>query len=170
MQKNTKILLGIITLLVLFNLTIIGTILFKKNITASYKEQDKKEIVIPTKHLGRFFRKELNLSFKQHRKFQNIRHQYHQDSDEIIKKMDSIRTQIIVELGKEKSDTIILNNLSKDLGNLHTELKNLSIRYYLNMKEVCNEKQKVKLFKIFKSMVNTEGNISMPKEKNYKNN
>ena len=127
MKKNTKILIGIIVLLTLLNLTIVGTMLYKKNEITRYKDQDKKEIVIPTNHLGRFFK-------------------------------------------QEKSDTIILNKLSKDLGNLHTELKNLTIQYYLDMKEVCNEKQKVKLFQLFKTMVNSNGSITMPKEKNYKNN
>ena len=157
-------------LLTLLNLTIVGTMLYKKNEITRYKDQDKKEIVIPTNHLGRFFKQELNLSNKQHRIFQSIRHQYHQDSDIIIDKMKKNRNDLLTGLGEEKSDTIILNKLSKDLGNLHTELKNLTIQYYLDMKEVCNEKQKVKLFQLFKTMVNSNGSITMPKEKNYKNN
>lgn len=170
MKKNTKILIGIIALLLLLNLTIVGTILYNKNEVNRYQEQAKKEIVVPTKYLGRFFKKELNLSNKQHRVFQNIRHQYHQDSDIIIDKMKKNRNDILTSLGKGKSDTIILNKLSKDLGYLHTELKNLTIQYYLDMKVACNEKQKAKLFQIFKTMANSNGNITMPKEKNYKNN
>ena len=84
--------------------------------------------------------------------------------------METNRNDLLTELGKEKSDTIILNILSKDLGYLHTELKNLTIQYYLGMKEVCNEKQKVKLFQTFKAMINSNDNITMPEEKNYKNN
>ncbi len=146
MGKNTKILIGIIVLLILLNITIVGTILYNKNEVANYKVQDKKEIVAPSNHLGRFFKEELNLSNKQHREFQDIRHQYHQNSDIILKKMEINRNDLLTELGKEKSDTIILNRLSNDLGYLHTELKNLTIQYYLDMKEVCNEKQKIKLF------------------------
>lgn len=170
MKKNSKILIGIIVLLILLNLTIVGTILYNKNEVTNYKVQDKKEIIMPTNHLGYFFKKELNLSNKQQRAFQNIRHQYHQNSDIILKKMEKNRNDLLIELGKEKSDSIILNRLSKDLGFLHTELKNLTIQYYLDMKEVCNEKQKVKLFQTFKVMVNSNGNITMPEEKNYKNN
>jgi uncharacterized membrane protein len=170
MEKNTKILIGIIVLLILLNLTIVGTIIYKKNEVTNYRVQDNKEIVVPNNHLGRFFREELNLSNKQHRAFQDIRNQYHQNSDSIIKKMEQNRNDIITELGKVKSDTIALNILSKDLGFLHTELKKLTIQYYLEMKEVCNEQQKVKLFQTFKTMVNSSDNITMPEEKNYKNN
>ena len=170
MERNTKILTGIIVLLILLNLTIVGTILYNKSEVANYKVQDNKEIAMPTNHLGRYFRDELNLSNKQHRAFQDIRHQYHENSDVIIEKMDKNRNDLLTELGKEKSDTITLNKLSQDLGFLHTELKNLTIQYYLNMKEVCNEKQKVKLFETFKAMVNSNDIIPMPEEKNYKNN
>ncbi|MCL5129246.1 Spy/CpxP family protein refolding chaperone [Algibacter sp. L4_22] len=170
MEKNTKILTGIIVLLTLLNLAIVGTILYNKRGVTNYTVQDNQELVMPTNHLGRFFREALNLSNKQHRAFQKIRHQYHENSDIIIEKMDKNRNDLLTELGKEKSDTITLNKLSKDLGSLHTELKNLTIQYYLNMKESCNEKQKVKLFQTFKAMVNSNDIISMPEEKNYKNN
>ncbi|WP_158850640.1 Spy/CpxP family protein refolding chaperone [Algibacter sp. L1A34] len=166
MEKNTKILTGIIVLLILLNLSIVATLFYNKNEVTNYGVQDNKELVIPTNHLGRYFREALNLSNKQHRAFQKIRHQYHENSDIIIEKMDKNRNDLLTELGKEKSDTITLNKLSKDLGSLHTELKNLTIQYYLNMKEGCNEKQKVKLFQTFKAMVNSNDIISMPEEKN----
>lgn len=170
MERNTKILTGIIVLLILLNLTIVGTILYNKSGIINYKVQNNKEIAMPNNHLGRYFRDELNLTNKQHIEFQNIRHQYHENSDSIIEKMDKNRNDLLTELGKEKSDTITLNKLSQDLGSLHIELKKLTIQYYLNMKEVCNEKQKVKLFQTFKAMVNSNDIISMPEEKNYKNN
>ena len=88
----------------------------------------------------------------------------------LLEKMDENRNDILTELGKETSDTMNLKKLSKDLGYLHAELKNLTMNYYLDMKAICNEKQKVKLFQIFKNMVNLNGDISMPEEKNYKNN
>lgn len=169
MEKNTKILIGVIVLLILLNLTIVGTILYNKRGITNYKAQDNKELVMPTNHLGRFFRDELNLTNKQHREFQNIRHEYHEKSDNIIEKMEQNRNAILTALGEEKSDTLILNKLSKDLGSLHSELKNLTIEYYLNMKGICNEKQKVKLFQTFKAMVNSNDMITMPEEKNYKN-
>lgn len=170
MEKYTKILIGIIVLLILLNFTIVGTILYKKNEVSNYKVQNKKEMVVPNNHLGHFFKEELNLSNKQHRAFQDIRHLYHQNSDSIILKMEQNRNNLLAELGKIKSDTNTLNILSKDLGALHTELKKLTIQYYLDMKEVCNEKQKVKLFQTFKTMFNSNDNITMPEEKNYKNN
>lgn len=170
MEKNTKILIGIIVFLILLNLTILGVVSYKKNENTLYKVQDKKEMVIPTRHLGRFFRDQLNLSTKQHRAFQVIRQDYHKNSDIILEKMTKNRHTIITELGKNKSDTLMLKSLSTELGSLHTALKNRTIQYYLDMKDVCTEEQKVKLFQTFKAMVDADLTVTMPEEKNYKNN
>ncbi len=170
MEKNTKILTGLIILLVLLNLTIVGTVLYNKKEVANYKAQNTSKIAIPTNHLGQFFKETLNLSNKQHKEFQNIRHQYHENSDIILEKMEKNRNDLLTELGREKSDTIILNILSKNIGFLHTNLKKLTIQYYLDMKQVCDENQRVKLFQTFKTMLNSNDNITMPEEKNYKNN
>lgn len=166
MEKINKLLIGIIVLLVLLNLTVLGMVSYKNNSIF----QNKKQVVVPTNHLGRFFREELALSNEQHIAFQKSRQHYHKNSDILLEKMGDNRNDLLTELGKAKSDTNKLNTLSKNIGNQHTELKNLTIRYYLDMKEVCNEKQRVKLFQLFKKMVNTDQNITMPEEKNYKNN
>lgn len=166
MKNTNKLLIGIIALLVVLNLTIIGMISYKN----SSIFQDKKEIVVPTSHLGQFFRDQLDLSDEQQRAFQKTRHHYHENSDLILEKMVKNRADLLTELGKEKSDATKLSKLSKELGNLHTELKNLTIQYYLDMKKVCDEKQKIKLYQLFQKMTNSDQNITMPKEKKYKNN
>ncbi|HMQ44384.1 Spy/CpxP family protein refolding chaperone [Mariniflexile maritimum] len=170
MQKNIKILLGIIGLLVLLNLSIVGTILYRKNEITNYKSQNNNEKASPTKHLGRYFKEALNLSNQQQRAFQEIRQRYHQNSDILLEKMDKNRNDIVTELGKPASDTLKLHQLSKNLGHLHTALKNLTIQYYLDMKAICHEDQKTKLFQTFKMMVNSNGDLTMPEEKHYKNN
>lgn len=170
MGKNTKILIGIILFLILLNLTVLGVVSYKKNENTSYQVQDKKEMVMPTRHLGRFFRDQLNLSNKQHRAFQVIREDYHKNSDVILEKMTKNRHTIITEIGKKTSDTLRLKNLSTELGLLHTALKNQTIQYYLDMKEVCTEEQKAKLFQTFKAMIDADLTVTMPEEKNYKNN
>ena len=88
MQKNIKILLGIIGLLVLLNLSIVGTILYRKNEITNYKSQNNNEKASPTKHLGRYFKEALNLSNQQQRAFQEIRQRYQQNSDTLLEKMD----------------------------------------------------------------------------------
>ncbi len=169
MKINNKILFGIIALLVLLNISIIVTILYKKNQITKYNYAYKNEMPIQKKHLGRLFKNELDLSFKQHKKFQELRHQYHQNSNEIIKEMKTIRSEILQELGKNESDTLLLKQLSKRLGEQHIKLKDLTIKFYLDMKKECSPEQKEKLFELFKKLANEDGNFTMPQKTNFKN-
>lgn len=169
MKANNKILLGIIALLILLNLSIIITIIYKKNEVVRYNNTFKNEMPIQKNHLGRLFKNELNLSFKQHKKFQELRHQYHQNSNEIIKEMKTIRSKILQELGKKESDTLLLKQLSEKLGEQHIKLKDLTIKFYLDMKKECSPEQKEKLFELFKKLANEDGNFTMPQKTNFKN-
>lgn len=163
MKNKYNILIWAITILVILNLTIVGTILIKSNnYTKNTTTKPNKELNIPKSHLGQFFKDELNLTYKQHNKFREIRHKYHNNTDKIKTDMQHIRKQIINELGEKNSNNEYLNELSTRIGNLHKELKLQTSQYYLGMKEVCNEEQKEKLYKIFKKMINNEGNVIMP--------
>lgn len=165
MKNNTNILIWVITILVILNLTIVGTILIKSNNCVTSKNNNTIELNNSKNHLGKYFKDKLNLSYKQHNKFREIRHQYHNNSDMIKNNMQTIRKQIVTELGKENSNKEILNELANKIGNQHKELKLLTSQYYLDMKTVCNSKQKEKLHQIFKGMLDENGNFLMPKRK-----
>ncbi|MCF6240544.1 MAG: periplasmic heavy metal sensor [Bacteroidales bacterium] len=157
---NHNILIWIIVLLTLSNLSIVGTIIYKVNFQK--KENNSLQVEIPNQRLGRFFRKQLNLSYEQHQEFRKFRQKFHREANKITFKMRLKRKQMLIELSKEQSDTVKLHKLAKDLGVLHEQLKHCTFEYYLNMKSVCNEKQKEKLFEIFKSMMNQNGELNMP--------
>ena len=160
-NKNT--LIWIIVILLVANLTTIGSIIyhayFQQNISQITQE---KQIEIPNSHLGRFFRDELNLTKEQHQQFRKLRQKFHVEANVKTAKMQVKRNEIMLELGKEKSDTIYLNGLAKDIGDLHEELKHLTFDYYLDMKSICDEEQKGKLFQVFSAMTNNGNEMQMP--------
>ena len=69
---------------------------------------------------------------------------------------------MVDELGKPEPDRELLNSLTKEIGELHTQLKNATIDYYLDMKTICDESQKVKLNEIFKSMLKQNEDVKLP--------
>ena len=81
------------------------------------------------------------------------------------------RNELMTELGKENSDTIFLHTLAIEIGDMHNKLKHLTFKYYLEMKNICTDEQKEKLFQIFKEMMNQDAEIKMPdkKQTNFKN-
>jgi len=167
MKNNNNILIWAITILVILNLTIVGTILVKStNCSVNSTNKQAVEPNEPTIHLGKYFKDELNLSYEQHNKFREIRHKYHKDTDEIKKRMQKIRNQLLVELGKQNSNKEYLNQLANEIGKQHTALKLLTSKYYLDMKAICNNKQKEKLYAIFREVLDKNDNVLMPEKKN----
>ena len=112
---------------------------------------------------GQFFRSELGLDQETTYFFRDLYHQYKSDASLVSLKMDSLRQVMIQQLNESRPDTIALSEISTQIGLLHKELKDLTINYFLAMKEKCNPEQEQKLNAIFQSLLNDQGNIQMPK-------
>ena len=160
---NKNIFIWIIVILAFTNISTVGTIIYKTYFNQNISQNNPTEqIEIPNSHLGRFFRDELNLSNEQHQQFRVLRQDFHTNANVLTSEMQVKRNEIMFQLGKEKADTVYLHTLAKEIGNLHEDLKHLTFEYYLDMKSICNEEQKDKLFQIFNTMTNNGGEIEMP--------
>ena len=62
----------------------------------------------------------------------------------------------MVEMSASKSDTSKLNALSDSIGHLHSDLKKITFRYYLDIKNMCDPEQQQKLEQIFDQMFSTD--------------
>ena len=163
---NKDILIWLIVILAVTNLSTVGTIIYRayfQQNAIQYNSSEQTEI--PDNHLGRFFRNELNLSFEQHQQFRDFRQKFHTKANIITNEMQVKRNEMMYELEKEKPDTVYLNAFAKEIGNLHEDLKQLTFEYYFNMKSICNDEQKEKLFLIFNAMTNEKAEIKMPNKK-----
>ncbi len=163
-KKN--ILIWIIVILAVTNLSTAGTIIFHAYFQPeSIQNETSEQIEIPKSHLGRFFRDELNLTHEQHNRFRVFRQNFHKKANLITDEMQIKRKEIMLQLGKDVSDTVYLHALANEIGNLHEKLKHLTFEYYLDMKSICNKEQKKKLFQIFNAMTNEGAEIKMPNKK-----
>lgn len=161
--QNKGILIWIIVILAVTNISTLGTIIYHSCFQEDIVQENSPEpINIPDGYLGRFFRDELKLNFEQHQQFRTFRQHFHQEANLVTDKMNINRKELMLELGKEKSDTAYLEKLAEEIGDLHADLKHLTFGYYLEMKNVCTEEQKEKLFQIFSSMTNQGAEMEMP--------
>jgi Spy/CpxP family protein refolding chaperone len=153
--KQNKISTWIIVILLATNVSTITTILVNKNLNKQVS-QNSVEIIIPDNGLGRFFRDELDLTMDQHQQFRSFRQDYHINASKITKQLKGKRSEMLNELLAENSDTNNLHQIAYEIGELHRELKHQTFEYYLNLKDICTESQRRKLFSIFNSMQNSE--------------
>lgn len=140
-MNKTKILTWAVVLLVVLNLSTIGTILYH-----NYTERaNSKTVVISTEGTnmlnGRFFKQTLGFNNTQMVTFREANREFRPKANRIIFQIDSLKNEMFTELKKTKSDTIKLNKLSLETGALHADLKKETNRFYLKIKTVCTPEQ-----------------------------
>jgi 3-methyladenine DNA glycosylase AlkC len=135
-----------------------------------HKHEDKKQaelleeinIEMPAQQRTKFFREELDLQAEQVNKFRDWNREFNRTGWSITHELEDLRVEMIVELGKENPDQNKLETISNDIGKLHSELKKVTIDYYMNMKAECNEAQQQKLNQIFMSMLKKNEDVKLP--------
>jgi len=155
-MNKKSILIWLVVILVFLNVSTIATILYH-----NYQEKiEKQNIVLDTQGQnplnGRYFRQTLEFSDSQMEVFREVNREFRPNANRIILKIDSLKKEMFVEIKKTVSDTIKLNALALETGNLHAELKRETNRFYLKIKTVCTPSQLEKLQDAFSPLFRNE--------------
>jgi Spy/CpxP family protein refolding chaperone len=165
MSKFTyRTLIWVIVVLLATNLSMGISFLYHKQQDKKFMEKlENTSMKVPSERRARFFREQLNLDEEQLGEFRELNRNYNRAAWEITHRLEELRIDMVKELGKKNSDKKALKVISEQIGELHKNLKNKTIGYYLGMENVCNNKQREKLNDIFISMLKKNENISLPK-------
>lgn len=135
----------------------------------AHKQQDKKaaeqkeqQMEMPSEQRTRFFREQLSLRQDQMDIFRDLNRDYNRSAHRISYQLEESRIKMVEEMGKANPSEDTLISISENIGELHTSLKKVTIQYYLDMKEVCDESQQKKLNEIFMSMSTSKEDVSLP--------
>lgn len=162
-MTKQRLLVGLIVVLIATNLSTIGSFYYHR-----FSEQKKMEAElstqasVPGEQRTRYFRDQLALSDEQTNSIREINRSFNRSARTIESRLAELRQGMIAELGREDSDTIWLRNTATEIGNNHRELKELTTKFYLDMKKVCSPEQQKKLHTIFQSMLNKENQVNLP--------
>jgi Spy/CpxP family protein refolding chaperone len=153
----------IIAILVATNLSMGITFLYHNKQDKVLQEKAIEEKVeAPTQQRTRFFREQLNLDPEQVEQFREHNRNFNRTAWQITNQLESLRIEMIQELGKTNMDTGKVEVITREIGDLHTRLKNETVDYYLSMKEICNEEQQIKLNQLFLSVIHRDENVRLP--------
>jgi Spy/CpxP family protein refolding chaperone len=154
-QKTYRLLVWAVIILLATNISIaVSFLVHKKQDQNNLEKQEQAAIEVPTEQRTKFFIEQLSLSPEQIVPIREFNRYYNRATNEVASKLEGLRVEMVGELGKENPDKNRLNEITAEIGNLHKELKNITIEYYQQMKNVCDTQQREKLNKIFMSMVN----------------
>ncbi|MGC9150588.1 MAG: Spy/CpxP family protein refolding chaperone [Microbacter sp.] len=155
-EKKIKGLSWTVLFLAVMNVTMLVTIFYHLYQTKQAEEFAAKQVngieADAEKFSGRYFRDQLNLDPAQMETFRNVNRVFRQDARSILVQLTEKRKQMLDEMSKPQSDTLLLNRLSDEIGQLHRSLKQVTFRYYLGIKQECNPKQQAKLHQLFQEI------------------
>jgi Spy/CpxP family protein refolding chaperone len=162
-QNKYRILIWVIVILAATNLSMGLSFLYHKQQDKKLAEQTEQEAIeLPAQQRTRFFREQLNLQPQQVEIFRDLNRNFNRTAWQINHRLESLRIEMVTEVGKSTPDKKRLKEISNEIGALHTEVKNETIDYYLEMKAICNEEQQKKLNEIFISVLQKNEDVRLP--------
>lgn len=162
-QNKYRILIWVIAILVATNLSMGISFLYHKAQDKKLAEQTEQEAIeLPAQQRTRFFREQLNLQPSQMEVFREQNRNFNRTAWQINHQLESLRVEMVTEMGLKNPDRKKLEKIAQEIGELHTQIKNETISYYMGMKEVCNEEQQEKLNEIFLSVLQRNENVRLP--------
>lgn len=135
---------------------------YQENKPVSQLEEPSVEI--PAQQRTRFFREQLNLSPLQVDQFRDLNRVFNQNAWTIRHQLAGLRRDMVIEMGQDVPDEQRLDSISSQIGELHKQLKDETIRYYLNMKDLSDDEQQDKLHTIFLSVLEENEDLRLPQQ------
>ena len=166
-MKNTessgKLKLALLFLLVL-NLATFGTIAYhqfqskkdRQNLNSQENYGDKRAFS------GYYFREKLDLSSEQMLVFKDLNALFRSNARQINQELGRTRQQMMRAMQQTPADTLLLLELSAYVGELHTNLKEETFRYYLGIKNICDSSQQTALNQLFGAFFINENQSNTP--------
>lgn len=163
-KSNTyRSLTWIIVILLATNLSMGISFLYHKQQDRKQKEQvEEAAIEIPAQQRTRFFREELGLNYEQVDKFRELNREFNRTAWNISHNLERLRAEMVLEMGANEPNQEKLETITTEIGAMHTELKKVTVDYYMKMKAECNDEQKEKLNEIFMSMLKKNEDVKLP--------
>ena len=102
--------------------------------------------------VGHYFHDQLSFNSEQMSRFVEFNPVFRENVSCINMNLNTLRQKMLSEMASGKYDTIRLNTLSDSIGILHANLKKVTYKYYLEIKNICDQQQQEKLEQLFSRM------------------
>jgi len=162
-ENKYRLMVWVVAVLALMNIATIITVIYNRNQTGSEKIFDGDNLnqveTTSTLYSGRWFRDQLNLNREQMSMFVEFNPLFRENVRNINNDLNSLRQQMLSEMAADNNDTRRLNTLSDSIGYLHADLKKVTYKYFLEIKNICDKQQQQKLELVFASMFASDGRM-----------
>ncbi|NOY60726.1 MAG: periplasmic heavy metal sensor [Calditrichaeota bacterium] len=130
-----------ILIITLINLSSLGVILYQRakiSLLTGVRGQKVFEQV----------KREVKLTPSQIEKFQKLRIAFHSKLDSLSASFNQKNRLLAAEIKKDNPDTLVINQLVRDIGAMQTESQFLVIHHFFSIKKILTKQQREKFFDI----------------------
>ena len=156
-MNKERILIAIIVFLLVTNVTTIITGVVRSRSTENVVSTSS---IVPQTQRATFFQEQLGLSDQQRKDFMKYTMQFNRNAKVLTNRMNSLRYKMVDELALPEPGQKNLEKINREIGDLHYQLKMETSDYYINLKGVCDETQKKRLYELFRVMADPLGDIN----------
>jgi len=141
--NNNRTVFWILIFLVMINITALATyfIYMRKPINEPLPGSELKRGIV--------LRQELSLTPEQSLAINKINATYQASSEPIVEAIREKKAEILDELAKENTDSVILTKLANEMVIEQKKLQMANIKQFLDLKKVCTPEQTLKLAQIY---------------------
>ena len=132
----------IITFLVFLNITFLASLWFSSHRRPPHPHEQRD-------HINRQFQRELELGDAQYEEVKLLRQEHFEQTHHVLDQIHEKKKEMFNALKGEIPDTSQANNFAEEIGTLEWQIESLMIKHYLELKDVCNKEQKLKLENVF---------------------
>ncbi|MDP2422913.1 MAG: periplasmic heavy metal sensor [Bacteroidales bacterium] len=169
MQIFTKkeILFWALIVLTLVNVALLATILWHKPPRQKHGETTTHRMFNPgdsaMAEKGWQWQKKIGLEPEQHEKIQLIRKEYRKTAGELMEQMRQKHAEIFEELQKDNPDTIKLDAMAVESGQLQSKMRRESIKHILEIKSITTPEQQRRMMEFMRKHLSCEQKPGPPR-------
>lgn len=135
-----KVVIWILSGILIVTLSVLGSVIY-----FTWKEQVEIEHMPECTTSCQMMMTALDFMPSQRAELDDILNRYRDTSEALMNSLREDRLALMDELQKEYPDTLQLRLLTEDIGNLQALLTSLAAHQYLQIREICDSSQQVKL-------------------------
>lgn len=161
-EKRQSWLIWIIAALAVMNIATVATVMYnrkrsEKEITA--RDTGRNQLQTPSfRYSGGYFSDELGLDEEQMERFGQINPVFREQVWNINNDLNRLRQRMFSEMSAKNPDPVKLDSFADSIGLMHSDLKKVTYRYYVEISSICDAKQKEKFDEMFGAMfINERG-------------
>ncbi len=136
--------------LLVVNLAAFATILF-----IIFFDGDETEQARDIRSL-RFLREQLDLTDEQYHEVVQLSDRTFRRYNYTLDLLCDANISLLEELASQEPDEVQLDRMTRRIGTMHTNLKNLTVEYFQHVRSVCSEEQITLLASLFKEIMQLE--------------